>query len=99
MATSDKSEVRVPPKGAKSCSGTFYAGIGILTNDVADSVVSVAAGSPAEKVGIKLDDIILNRQNFLPDIHKVGDHTEVKLIRDGHIMTIPVTIAKICSVN
>lgn len=80
----------------RSCNGQFYTGIGLLTN-IADSVVSIAKGGPADQAGFKLDDILIERQALEPDLHAEGVKLTVPVMRKGHRLDIPVTVGKICS--
>ena len=68
-------------------------------------VVNVVSGSPAEKAGIKVDDIIVkiggdkvaDQTNGLSDVikkHKPGDEVEIELWRDNQTVTIKATLTE-----
>ncbi len=66
------------------------------------SVVNVTADSPADKVGIETQDIIVelnnkpvysvNRLQWIVRHSKAGDDVRLKYYRDGHVKTVDVTL-------
>ena len=69
-------------------------------------VVDVVSGGPADKAGIKTDDVIVQADNhpvtsttelvrlFLTDYH-VGDTVKLTVNRSGAMMTFDVTLAEV----
>jgi serine protease Do len=76
-------------------------------NSVPEGVIlaSVAAGGPAEKAGIKAQDILteldgkkattLATMRDIISTHKIGDTIKVKYWRDGKYQTVDVTLAEV----
>lgn len=67
-------------------------------------VVSVSAGSGAEKAGIKAGDVVIKADgktvttadelNEVRDTHKVGEKMKLTLVRDGNTMDVNVTLGE-----
>jgi len=75
-----------------------------LANTRGAVVAQVVAGSPADKAGIKLQDIIVeanghelrdfNELRNMVGLMRVGDKLELKILRDGRPQAITVTVGK-----
>jgi len=75
-----------------------------LANNRGAVVAQVVAGSPADKAGIKLQDIIVeanghelrdfNELRNMVGLMRVGDKLELKILRDGRPQAITVTVGK-----
>ena len=65
-------------------------------------VISVVPGGPADKAGLRPDDVIIKVQGQTIDgvdglvaatrLHKVGDVVSITYVRDGKTYTVPVTL-------
>ena len=65
-------------------------------------VISVVPGGPADKAGLRTDDVIIKVQGQTIDgvdglvaatrLHKVGDVVTITYVRDGKTYTVPVTL-------
>ena len=91
-----KKEQMVATLIKKECK-KFYTGIGIIYNPWKGDVTKVAKGSPAEKAGIKVGDILLD--SGIRDKYEEGTVITIPTLREGIIHDIPVTIGKICTEN
>jgi hypothetical protein len=102
--------VNVPPPALSTSSTTSSSGYGAYLGtvpDMADSpggvrLTGVRAGSPAEKAGLRGNDIIVQIGDLpVPDLqgmtnalraHKPGDVVEIKILRDGVEQKMRVTL-------
>lgn len=79
----------------KDCE-TYYIGIGIHYSPLFNTVINVAPGGPADKAGIRVDDILIDGQE-IKDQYPEGTTITVAVLRKGIIHNIPITIGKICT--
>ncbi|MBI1280359.1 MAG: PDZ domain-containing protein [Anaerolineaceae bacterium] len=88
--------------GAQDNSAKPFLGVGVTSADKGVKVDQVDAGSPAEKAGIKVDDVItaIDTKAVTPDTiagvisgHQVGDVITVTLTRGTASMDVKVTLA------
>ena len=79
------------------CQGRAYTGIGVRAW-LNGTIAEVAAGGPADKVGLKAGDTILNSDAIEPDQHKSGTRIALRYLRDEREMPpVVAVIEKICN--
>ena len=81
-----------------------YLGVAVKFSDGKINVVEIQPESPAEKAGLKADDVIEKLGDYVPvglrefidkvGSHKPGDKLEMVITREGKEMKINVTLAK-----
>lgn len=79
-------------QGSKRCDS--YEGIGIVYGFMTNAIIKVAPGSPADKAGMKKDDIIITpiwNMEF-----KFGETVVILLDRGGKKIKVKVLIDRIC---
>lgn len=79
----------------QACEQGSYSGIGIMTT-VFGSILSIGQGTPAERAGLRLLDVIQNAEILAPDRHKEGTRLVLIVLRDGVELSVEVTIDRIC---
>lgn len=72
---------------------TFYMGIGV--HDSFLGITKIAPGSPAEKAGLIIGDILLEKD--IRDKYKEGTAITIQILRNGIMYYMPVVIGKICT--
>lgn len=70
-----------------------YRGIGVRTNWGSGVVVEVAPGGPADRAGIRLDDILLTEGGFILPLDTI---VEVRIDRAGQVLTFKVKVSDVC---
>jgi hypothetical protein len=79
------------------CRGRAYSGIGVRAW-LNGTIAEVAAGGPADKVGLKVGDTILNSDAIEPDQHKPGTRIALRYLREEREMPpVVATIEEICN--
>lgn len=98
-----------PPPATAAPSNRPVLGIQIENTDKGPTVRVVAAGSPAEKAGLKVGDILTKigdtavkdaqEASAAVQSHKAGDEVAIEVTRDGKTVTVKATLAEGSSVN
>lgn len=70
-----------------------YRGIGVRTNWGSGVVVEVAPDGPADRAGIRLDDVLLTEGSFILPLDTV---VEVRVERVGLVLTFRVAVSDVC---
>lgn len=98
-----------PPPATTVPSNRPVLGIQIENTDNGPTVRVVASGSPAEKAGLKVGDVLTKigdtavkdaqSASAAVQSHKVGDEVAIEVTRDGKTVTVNATLAAGSSVN
>ncbi len=98
-----------PPATTPVPSNRPVLGIQIENTDNGPTIRVVAAGSPAEKAGLKVGDVLTKigdsavkdaqSASTAVQSHKVGDEVAIEVTRDGKTVTVNATLAAGSSVN
>lgn len=81
--------------GASACQH-FYTGVGMLHSHRSGRILSTVSGGPAEKAGLRAEDVILNPEILVRDGYSVGRVVVIQVLRDDVPMQFRVRIDKIC---
>ncbi len=73
----------------------FYRGVGVITSFSGD-VSEVAPGGPADKAGVLVGDVLLNRDEFSENRYEAGTPVVLHLDRNGQRLHLATTVRKIC---
>jgi hypothetical protein len=101
VAAEERSEPTIDgdlsPAARSRCQGRAYTGIGIRAW-LNGTIAEVAAGGPADKIGLKAGDTILNSDAIEPDQHKPGTRIALRYLRDEREMPpVVAVVEEICN--
>lgn len=80
---------------ALACAVTSYSGIGLVHNPQG-RIIDVGTGTPAGNAGLKEGDVILNPEVFDTNHYPPGTVLQLRLMRDGREIVLPVSPGRIC---
>ena len=80
-----------------ACGGYHYNGVGILVSPGTGVVIDVGDNTPAQRAGLLVGDILLDRDQLQPDAYQPGTNLTLRVQRDGRELAIHIHIGRICS--